>query len=177
MSQTRSMLRALSFDGDTAPGATLNRLDRILLATGGNSVTTACLCRFEPAHGGWLMRWSNAGHPPPLVLLPDGQVHFLDAEPGVPLGVDAGLGRPDHTYALAPGSTVVMYTDGVVERHDQPLQHGLDAFAVTAGSLAGEPLEQLCGVLADHYPGDGHDDMAVLVLRVPGEAARDGNRS
>ncbi|MFF1459485.1 PP2C family protein-serine/threonine phosphatase [Streptomyces sp. NPDC058330] len=177
MSQIRSMLRALSFDGPASPGATLGRLDRIMLATGGHAVTTACVCRLEPVHDGWLMRWSNAGHPPPLVLLPDGDACYLEAEPGVPLGVDADLGRPDHTYALAPGSTVIMYTDGVVERHDQPLQRGLDSLAATARQLVGKPLEQLCGALADHYPGDGHDDMAVLVLRVPGVGGADGSRS
>ncbi|MFS0695554.1 PP2C family protein-serine/threonine phosphatase [Streptomyces nitrosporeus] len=174
MSQIRNMLRALSFDGRTPPSTELSRLDRIMLATGGNAVTTACVARIEPVYEGWIMRWSNAGHPPPLVLLPDGQVLYLEAEPGIPLGVDADMPRPDHTYALPPGSTVVMYTDGLVERHDEPLDRGLESLAATAGRHAGDGVDDLCAALADHHPGDGHDDLAVLVLRVPGPGCPGG---
>ncbi|MEU0373781.1 GAF domain-containing SpoIIE family protein phosphatase [Streptomyces sp. NPDC006283] len=168
MSQIRSMLRALSFDGRTDPSAALSRLDRIMHATGDHTITTACVARIKPHGDGWTLHWSNAGHPPPLVLLPNGQVSYLEAEPGLPLGVDAEAPRPDHSYALPPDSTVIMYTDGLVERHDEPLDRGLDSLAVTAYRHAGEPVHELCSALADHHPSDGHDDMAVLVLRTPG---------
>ncbi|MEW2630801.1 GAF domain-containing SpoIIE family protein phosphatase [Streptomyces sp. NPDC048389] len=167
MSQIRGMLRALSFDDRTAPSAALSRLDRIMLATGDHTVTTACVARIEPADSGWTLRWSNAGHPPPLVLLPTGQVRYLDAEPGLPLGVDVEAPRPDHAIALPPDSTVIMYTDGLVERRGEPLDRGLDSLAVTAYRHADEPVAGLCSALADHYPSDGHDDMAVLILRTP----------
>lgn len=167
MSQTRSMLRALSFDAESPPSSSLAQLDRIMHMTGGHLVTTACVARIEPADHGWVLRWSSAGHPPPLVLLPDGDVRYLEAEPGLPLGVDATLPRPDHTFPLPANSTVILYTDGLVERHDQPLDRGLDSLAATAHRHAQAPVDQLCKALADHHPSDGHDDMAVLILRTP----------
>jgi hypothetical protein len=172
MAQTRSMLRALSFDKGTAPGSALNRLDQIMEVTGGPLMTTACVTRIEPAGpDGWTLRWSNAGHTPPLLVPPDGPARVLEAEPGLPLGVDAAMPRPDHSCALPAGSTVVLYTDGLVERHDKPLEWGLESLAATANGHAGAPVEELCGALAHHHPGDGHDDMAVLVLRVPRRGA------
>ncbi|SDC94107.1 Serine phosphatase RsbU, regulator of sigma subunit [Streptomyces sp. AmelKG-A3] len=167
MSRTRSMLRALSFDGQAAPSTALGRLDRIMLATGEHTLTTACVARIRPHEGGWEICWSNAGHPPPLVLLPGGEARYLEAEADLPLGVYPGMSRSDHTCTLPPGSTVVFFTDGLVERHDQALQRGLDSLAATARRLAGERADRLCAALADHRPSDGRDDMAVLVLRLP----------
>lgn len=168
MSQTRSMLRALSFDRDTAPGAALSALDGIMDVTGGPLMTTACVTRVEPGGPeGWTLRWSNAGHTPPLLLPPDGPARVLDAEPGLPLGVDPALPRPEHSCSLSPGSTVVLYTDGLVERPGASLEWGVRALTTAAGTHAGAPLQELCGALAEAGPGDGHDDMALLVLRLP----------
>ncbi|MFD4863374.1 PP2C family protein-serine/threonine phosphatase [Streptomyces atratus] len=167
MSQTRSMLRALTFDGHTPPSAALAQLDRIMHMTEGQLVTTVCVARIEPADRGWTLSWSSAGHPPPLVLLPDGTVRYLNAEPGLPLGVDLTLPRPEHSFALPADSTVILYTDGLVERRDEPLDQGLDSLAATVYRHAREPVAQLCRVLADHHPSDGHDDMAAVILRTP----------
>lgn len=167
MSQTRSMLRALTFDGRIPPSAALTQLDRIMHLTGGQ-LTTACVARIDPVGRGWMLRWSSAGHPPPLVVLPDGATHYLEAEPGLPLRVDVTLPRPDHSRALPPGSTVILYTDGLVERRDQNLTQGMRALAALARHHAREPVDQLCRTLADHHPGDGLDDMAALILRTPG---------
>ncbi|MFF2960180.1 PP2C family protein-serine/threonine phosphatase [Streptomyces sp. NPDC057963] len=171
MSQTRGMLRALSFDESTPPSSSLAQLDRIMHMTGGYLVTTACVARVEPAGPGWTLRWSSAGHPPPLVLLPDGTVRYLDEEPGLPLGVDTEPPRPGHSFALPAGSTVILYTDGLVEHHDEPLDRGLDSLATTVRRHAGASLDQLCSTLAEQHPGDGRDDMAVLILRIPTTAA------
>ncbi|SCE18865.1 GAF domain-containing protein [Streptomyces sp. PalvLS-984] len=70
MSRTRSMLRALSFDGQAAPSTALGRLDRIMLATGEHTLTTACVARIRPHEGGWEICWSNAGHPRPSCCCP-----------------------------------------------------------------------------------------------------------
>ncbi|MBL3808027.1 PP2C family protein-serine/threonine phosphatase [Streptomyces sp. BRB081] len=168
MSQIRGMLRALSFGESTSPSYALTGLDRIAHMTDERLFTTACVARFEPAgEGGWTLRWSNAGHPPPLLVLPDATTRYLDAEPGLPLGVDPDAARPDHTCALPGGSTVVFYTDGLVERRDEPLDRGLEALATTVARHAGGSLDQLRDALVADRPGDGHDDMAVLLLRTP----------
>ncbi|MFE2432600.1 PP2C family protein-serine/threonine phosphatase [Streptomyces sp. NPDC059373] len=168
MAQTRNMLRALLYDRLTPPSAVLTQLDRTLHAITENPVTTACLARIEPTGHAWTLHWSTAGHPPPLLLLPDGRVHYLHGDPGVPLGVDPDQHRPDHTHPLPGDATVVMFTDGLVEHPGRPLDEGLNALAVLAATHAGRPLNQLCRTLADEHPSDGHDDMAILALRTPG---------
>jgi serine phosphatase RsbU (regulator of sigma subunit) len=114
-----------------------------------------------------MLRWSTAGHLPPLLLLPDGATRYLYADPGIPLGVDAGRPRPDHTHPLAPATTVILFTDGLVEQPGRPLDAGLHTIAAIASANAGQPLDRLCRVLADNHPSDGHDDMALLALQFP----------
>ncbi|MEU6611173.1 GAF domain-containing SpoIIE family protein phosphatase [Streptomyces shenzhenensis] len=167
MSQIRSMLRALYFDWNIPPSSSLTRLDRIMHALEDAPVATALLARLEPAESTWRLRWSSAGHPPPLLVLPDGRVRYLDTEPGVPLGVAADLPRPDYCQVVPVDSTVVLFTDGLVESPGQPLDRGLDALAATASRYARRTPEELCRILADHHPSDGHDDMAVIALRTP----------
>ncbi|RSS13988.1 GAF domain-containing SpoIIE family protein phosphatase [Streptomyces sp. WAC08401] len=168
MSQIRNMLRALCFDSNAPPSASLARVDRILgSALDEAPIATALLARLEPADCAWQLRWSSAGHPPPLVLLPDGRVRYLDTEPGIPLGVAPDLPRPDHCRAVPVDSTVVLFTDGLVEVPGQPLDRGLDALAVTASRFAGLSPDELCRALVNNRPGDGHDDKAVIALRTP----------
>ncbi|MFE4518640.1 PP2C family protein-serine/threonine phosphatase [Kitasatospora sp. NPDC056783] len=168
MAQARNMLRALLYDRRTPPSAVLTQLDHTVHAITDLPVTTACLARVEPDAEGWTLRWSTAGHPPPLLLHPDGRAEYLHGEPGVPLGVDPGLHRPDHTRTLPAGSTVLLFTDGLVEHPRQAIDEGLAVLADLAAPRAGLPLEDLVHFLADHHPSDGHDDMALLAVRVPG---------
>ncbi|MFI9786946.1 PP2C family protein-serine/threonine phosphatase [Kitasatospora sp. NPDC051984] len=171
MAQARNMLRALLYDRRSPPSSVLTQLDRTVEAITDLPVTTACLARIEPAAGdGWTMRWSTAGHPPPLVLGPDGRTWYLEGEPGIPIGVDPTLHRPDHTHPLPSGATVLFFTDGLVERPDRDIDEGLAALATLAAAHADLPLDQLVHLLADLHPGDGHDDMAVLAIRTPPRA-------
>ncbi|ONK12481.1 GAF domain-containing SpoIIE family protein phosphatase [Streptomyces sp. MP131-18] len=167
MSRTRSKLRALCLTLPASPGAVLSQLDTIMRTVGEELMTTACLARIEPAENAWRLRWSNAGHLPPLLLRPDGQARYLDAEPGVPLGVDPGVDRPEHVQALPWGATVLLYTDGLVERPSQSLDRGLDALARTVSEHAGESLDELCRAVVEAHAGEGLDDIALLALSTP----------
>ena len=167
MAQTRSMLRAVLFDRLTPPSAVLQQLDRTLLAVTDLPVATVCLARIEPGDGGYTLRWSTAGHLPPLLITPGHQAEYLHAEPGLPLGVSTGQHRPDHTRPLPGGSTVVFYTDGLIEHPAHSLDEGLTALAELATDHATAPLQGLIDALITHHPGDGHDDMAILALRIP----------
>ncbi|MFE2176297.1 PP2C family protein-serine/threonine phosphatase [Kitasatospora sp. NPDC059462] len=167
MAQARNMLRALLYDRRTPPSSVLTQLDHTVGAITDLPVTTACLARIEPAGDGWSLHWSTAGHLPPLVLGPDGHARYVQGEPGIPLGVDPAVPRPDHTHPLPAGSTVVLFTDGLVEHPQRAIDEGLDALAALATAHAALPLDDLVRVLADHHPGDGHDDMAILAIRVP----------
>ncbi|MGW1378386.1 PP2C family protein-serine/threonine phosphatase [Streptomyces sp. NPDC002446] len=167
MAQTRNMLRALLYDRRTPPSEVLTQLDHTLHAITDLPVTTACLARIEPEDGRWRLHWSSAGHVAPLLLTPDGRPEYAFAEPGLPLGVDAGQHRPDHTRPLPEGATVVLFTDGLVEHHRHPIDTGLHTLAELAAAHAHLPLDDLVQTLADDHPGDGHDDMAILALRAP----------
>ncbi|TQL24574.1 PP2C family protein-serine/threonine phosphatase [Streptomyces sp. SLBN-134] len=167
MAQARSMLRALFYDRRTPPSEVLTQLDHTLHATTDIPVTTACLARVEPGESGWVLRWSTAGHFPPLLIGPGAETEYLYAEPGLPLGVSTGEHRPDHTRPLPPGSVLVFFTDGLVEHPARPLDENLTALAGLAASLVSRPLQEFVQALADRHPSDGHDDMAVLALRVP----------
>ncbi|ARF53361.1 PP2C family protein-serine/threonine phosphatase [Streptomyces gilvosporeus] len=168
MAQIRNMLRALLYDQRTPPSAVLARLDRAPQAITDQPVTTACLARVEPARAGsWTLRWSTAGHPPPLLLTPDRQARYLPADPDVPLGVDTAQPRHDHTHPLPAGATLVFFTDGLFEHPAHPVETGLERLAVLATEHAALPLPDFVHALADHHPSDGHDDMAILALRIP----------
>lgn len=168
MAQTCSMLRALLYDRGASPGDTLGRLDRTLSALTAAVATTVCVVRIEPGNGSWTLRWSTAGHVPPLVVPATGRARYLNAEPGIPLGVDADQDRPDHRCALPADATLVLFTDGLVEHPRHSLDEGLDALAALAAAHARDPLDRLCQALADGHPSDAHDDMAVLAVRAPG---------
>ncbi|MFI1471420.1 PP2C family protein-serine/threonine phosphatase [Streptomyces wuyuanensis] len=167
MAQTRNMLRALLFDRRTPPSAVLAQLDRTLKAITDNPVTTTSLARIEPDGPAWRLHWSSAGHLPPLLVTPDRRARYLYADPGLPLGVDTSLPRPDHTHPLPPGTTVVFFTDGLVEHPAHPIDRSLADLAELAVAHAGLPLEAYVTALADNHPSDGHDDIALLALRTP----------
>ncbi|WP_393072208.1 PP2C family protein-serine/threonine phosphatase [Streptomyces sp. LN704] len=171
MAQIRNMLLAL-YNTTASPAAVLARLDRTVEALTANPVTTICLARIEPTPPAdtptrWKLRWSTAGHPPPLLLTPDGQARYLAAQPDLPIGVDTGMPRRDHTRRLPHGSTVIFYTDGVTEHPHQPIDQTMAHLAAHATAHAGLPLQELLDTLADHHPSDGHDDMALLAIRIP----------
>ncbi|MFD7626959.1 PP2C family protein-serine/threonine phosphatase [Streptomyces sp. NPDC059851] len=167
MAQTRSMLRALLYDRRTPPSGILAQLDRTLEATTDNPVTTACLARIQYEGPDWTMHWSTAGHLPPLLVTSDGRAEYLEAEPGVPLGVSTEQHRPDHFSSVPAGATMVFFTDGLIEHRARPVDECLDALAELAAVHAALPLQDFVRTLADRHPSDGHDDMAILALRTP----------
>ncbi|AKJ09356.1 hypothetical protein ABB07_04775 [Streptomyces incarnatus] len=167
MAATRNMLRALVFDQNNPPGAVLARLDRILESVTNHRVTTTTLARIEPEEPGWRLRWSTAGHVPPLLLTREHHVAYLLGEPGLPLGVDTGQPRPDHSRFLPPEATVVFFTDGLIEHPEHAVDASLRELAGLAAVHAALPLPDFVQALADHHPSDGHDDMAILAVRTP----------
>ncbi|MGW7528200.1 PP2C family protein-serine/threonine phosphatase [Streptomyces sp. NPDC054783] len=167
MAATRNMLRALVFDQRSPPGAVLTQLDRTLESVENRCVTTTVLARIEPEGPGWRLRWSSAGHVPPLLVTRERHVVCLLAEPGLPLGVDTEQPRPDHSRILPPEATVVFFTDGLIEHPHRAVDESLSELAGLAAVHAGLPLPEFVEALADHHPSDGHDDMAILALRTP----------
>ncbi|MYS20307.1 MULTISPECIES: PP2C family protein-serine/threonine phosphatase [unclassified Streptomyces] len=167
MSQTRSMLRALLYTRLRQPSRMLTQLDLALNAMPSSLVTTALLARIDRRGEQWSLEWSNAGHPPPLLLAPGQAPRYLDDDPCLPLGVDLNLPRYDSNCRLPDGSTVVLFTDGLIEHRHRPIQTGLRSLAELVAAHASLPPGELCELLADEHPGDGRDDIAVMTVRVP----------
>lgn len=148
-----------------APGRIVGLLDRFVAATGRGSDTTAAVLALHPATG--RVRLCSAGHCSPLVL-DGGGSWFLHDDFTPALGADAGE-RPELTARLEPGSTLLLFTDGLVERHDQPLALGLlQLLEASANPVAG--LEALCdevlSACVDRRRRD--DDVSLLALRLCG---------
>jgi serine phosphatase RsbU (regulator of sigma subunit) len=123
----------------------------------------------DPHTGPWTLHWTSAGHPPPLLLPPGGDAQYLEAGQGLVLGapVGAGGGRPDATHPLPPGSTLLFYTDGLIEIPGSDLDTGLDRLRRHALALAHTPLDTLCDQLLARMPPGSTDDVALLALRLP----------
>ncbi|SDQ52113.1 PP2C family protein-serine/threonine phosphatase [Quadrisphaera sp. DSM 44207] len=170
MGQVRSLVRALASDRPEGPAAVLSRADRaaqVLQVGTYATVLTAELHRPSPQRpGAWRLRWHSAGHPPPLLLLPDGGVRVLESEPGLLLGLDPTTDRADEEALVPLGATLMLFTDGLVERRSQPLDAGLERLARILGDLAALPLDELCDrVLATVLAEDPEDDVALVAVR------------
>jgi serine phosphatase RsbU (regulator of sigma subunit) len=112
-----------------------------------------------------MLRWSNAGHLPPVLLHPDGRAELLTRPADLLLGMRAHTVRADHTQLVSPGSTLLLYTDGLVERRGESLTVGLERLRRHVELLASLPLEELCDRLVADLAGDSEDDVALLAVR------------
>ncbi|GAA0496046.1 SpoIIE family protein phosphatase [Streptomyces olivaceiscleroticus] len=170
MAQVRNMLRAFAWEHTEAPSVTVDRLDRALTHISDVQLATMILAQVE-RDGDWWLRWTNAGHPPPLLVHQDGRVCFLEQDAAdLVLGTDLSPGRTDFRQALPPRSTVVLYTDGLIEARGLPLSEGLEQLASFAAALADRSLDEFCDQLISRalYAAN-EDDVALLALRVPGD--------
>jgi serine phosphatase RsbU (regulator of sigma subunit) len=170
--QLRNMLRGIASALDCRhPEQVLGALDRALGETGIATLATAVVARVEEPPAGApdpsrVLRWSNAGHLPPLLIAPDGTASLLERPANLLLGVNPDAPRQRHSIALQPGATVVLYTDGLVERRDATLDDGLARLLATAPGLAGRPVDELCDAILGRMDPDLTDDIALLALRV-----------
>ncbi len=179
MGQLRGLLQAcaweLDADGGDDPGRVLDRLDRLVQAfnvTGLATVFYARAQRPESPAGHWTMSYAAAGHPPPMVRLPDGRVLDLDRAQGAALGLRRHALRPTGTVELPPGSLLVAFTDGLVERRGEDWDTGVGRIRqALAGAPADISAAALAGRLAATADGERRDDIAILVARfcLPGK--------
>jgi len=180
MSQLRSAVRTLAYDSPDSPAQTLTRVDRVLTGLGFGTLATALVARIEQpteqARAGLrTLRWSSAGHLPPLLLHPDRTVDSLDSPPERLLGADEPTVRTDHKAVLQPGDTVLLVTDGLVEHGRVDIDTGLARLTGVLSELADMPLEGLCDRLLDRILlGRADDDIALLAVRCHPEDGSQG---
>ncbi len=167
MGQLRSACRALLLQ-DLGPGRTLMALDDFAAKVPG-AICTTVFCGVLDRETG-VLTYSSAGHPPAVLATPDGTTSMLDQAASTPLAVRPGFTRPEAHRALPPRSTLLMYTDGLVERRRVALTEGMRV----AGEVVAEGGDLRLADLADHVmtrlaPDAGYeDDVAVLLYRHPG---------
>ncbi|WP_432571985.1 SpoIIE family protein phosphatase [Kineococcus sp. SYSU DK005] len=168
MGQVRTMVRALAHDRSAAPREVLRRLDHVLEGLGVTTLATAVVLQLDAHSEGDErgVRWCTAGHLPPVVAAPDGSVGELAGD-GLIIGLGTHGERVQHEARLALGSTVLLFTDGLVERRDRSMEDRLAQLHATVADLAGAPLEELCDELIRRMlPEGSDDDVAIAAVRV-----------
>jgi PAS domain S-box-containing protein len=172
MGQLRNMLRAFVWDrADDPPSASVARLDRAMCDLRVETLATLAVVQIEQrapdrAHGLRTLRWTNAGHPPPVLVHPDGTVVVLDAAHDLLLGVAPGTTRHDHTSTVAPGSTLILHTDGLIETRTADLDAGQERLLDALRAHHSLPTDQLLdAVITDMVGPHPDDDVAVLAVR------------
>ncbi|MFF6994898.1 SpoIIE family protein phosphatase [Streptomyces sp. NPDC008313] len=167
MSALRNMLRGIAIDRKEPPGDVLRRLD-LASHTLYQHATATCvyaLLKDGPAGQPRQLHHATAGHLPPLLVTGEGDTRYLDAGAGVLIGMDPELPRPTARDTLPPYSTLLLYTDGLIERRGESLDDAMNRLRQHAAALAREPLDVFCDELLIGLGADSTDDIALLAVR------------
>ncbi|MGQ3551888.1 SpoIIE family protein phosphatase [Streptomyces rochei] len=170
MAQVRNMLRAFAWSQPrAAPGVVVTQLDEAVKHIAEVPTATIILATLALGDDGlWRLHWTNAGHPPPLLVSHDGQADYLEDAHGILLGTGVRRPRPNAVTVLPPLTTLLLYTDGLVESPHRSIDRGLERLRRYAASLAHRPLGAFCDSLLEQVrPEDNDDDVAMLALRTP----------
>jgi serine phosphatase RsbU (regulator of sigma subunit)/anti-sigma regulatory factor (Ser/Thr protein kinase) len=165
MGQLRSALKGIAFVSPE-PVVVLDALDQLAAATAGAPAATVCYALVDLAAA--TVRFSRAGHPPPLLVSggTDGDARFLFGHADLPLGLRQG-GRREATADLAPGDVLLLYTDGLVERREEGLDVRLELLRTSAAKARRDTVDGLVDDVLEGCIGGVRlrDDLAVLALR------------
>jgi serine phosphatase RsbU (regulator of sigma subunit) len=168
MGQLRGLVRGIAHHGGAGPREVLRDLDEAMAQMHVDTLATAAVGRLETGGDAGRFRWANAGHPPPMLVSPDGDVAVLGGPIGdLMLGVDPSSDRDESVTDLPLGSTLLLYTDGLVERRGSTLDEGMDRLAGSLRELASAPLDDLCDALLQRMvQGPPQDDIALVAVRM-----------
>ncbi|WNV76843.1 GAF domain-containing SpoIIE family protein phosphatase [Geodermatophilus sp. DSM 44513] len=176
MGQLRALVRGISFTTAEKPSKVLTSVDEAMEGLELATIATAVLAQLTPSRApgststiGLRVRWSNAGHPPPVLLDRRGHARVLGPSTGkadLLLGVNAPTRRHTQQATLPAGSTLLLYTDGLVERRWETLDDGLSRLLSTIEQHAHEDLDAFCdAILSKMLPDANDDDVAILAVR------------
>ncbi|WP_231647415.1 SpoIIE family protein phosphatase [Planomonospora sphaerica] len=166
MGQLRSACRALLLQ-DAGPAQVLGALDRFAALVPGAKCTTVFCGVLDTATGELV--YSSAGHPPGILAHPDGTTLLLEGGRSTPLAVRPGHPRPEAGCTMPARSTLLLYTDGLVERRRRPLTAGIDQAGAAVQDGRSTPIEDLAThVMTRLAPDSGfNDDVALVLYRQP----------
>ncbi|GAA3912762.1 SpoIIE family protein phosphatase [Actinoplanes auranticolor] len=165
MGQLRNLVRGDAFGRDDEAGPLLSQLDKALRGLRVPAAATVVLARLRRENEIYTLSYSNAGHPPPLLLLPDGTVEVWWTTPEPLLGLVSRHERATHQRTVPPGATLVLYTDGLVETPGRLLDDGIALVERALRDNAGLQGEELCTRLIE-AASRGADDIALLLIRL-----------
>jgi len=167
MSRLRDAVQLYSIEG-AAPAEALDRVDGYMARAGITEYATAIVASYDP--GTRVMEVARAGHPPPLVVRADGTWSWPEPDTMAGGMLGAGLGgirRRAARLALAEGDLVVLFTDGLVERRDAPLDDGVAALAEIVSRHREAPARAVCDLVIEDLTDEAHaDDVVCVVVRV-----------
>ncbi|MCO7218377.1 SpoIIE family protein phosphatase [Klenkia sp. PcliD-1-E] len=173
MGQLRGLLRGIATYSGAGPADVLRGLDTSMQVLQITTLATAAIARFEQTpdeveRGVTRMIWANAGHPPPIVINPDGTHRILAPWKGeLLLGVNADTTRTEQVTTLDRGATVLLYTDGLIERRTSDLDDGLARLTNAITELGDATLDDLCdGIITRMVDGRPDDDIALVAVRL-----------
>jgi serine phosphatase RsbU (regulator of sigma subunit) len=176
MGHVRMALRAYALDVGQ-PSLVAERMARFARTLDREQMSTCVYAVLDPTIGD--VRCAIAGHPPPLIVGRDGDARFVTGKPGLPFGVSGKTEYPELRARLEPGSTLLLYTDGLVEQRGESIDVGLERLRGVVANAPAAP-EALCRRLVDSLiDGTPEDDVALLAVRwlgadppAPGERER-----
>ncbi|MFI1100355.1 PP2C family protein-serine/threonine phosphatase [Streptomyces melanogenes] len=160
----RNALRGLAFSGHT-PGRLMEWLNEVALRTSGGPTATAVCALYDPADRS--LRWSSAGHLP-LLLLRDGRARLLEGPHDLLLGATPSVTYQEVRTPLRRDDTLLLYTDGLIERRHDALDQGLDTLVGLAEQSSACEVEEQVDRLLEAATGDTDDDTSVVAIRVRG---------
>lgn len=176
MGSMRTALVALAPHA-AGPGELLSRLHAFSRGPSGTDFATVAYAIFDPADGE--LAYAAAGHPAPLVVEVDGRTRWLDGGRSIPLCSIGLSDRPQASTRLAPGSLLILFSDGLVERRGEPISSGLSRLEQVARAHSDGTVNEICDRIMAELPADGasEDDAVVLCLRALPPAVSEPARS
>lgn len=168
MGHLRATLRGLALDRCEGPATILDRLATINTRLAITPFATLLYANLTRTDDRWTMRWASAGHPPPLLITTSG-AQLLQRVSGTALVSSRTPPRTEAEITLPAGSTLLLYTDGLIEHRGSALTDDLDALVTRVTNAAPHLTEPLCDSLIAEAPLD--DDIAVLAIRTTGDGS------
>jgi anti-sigma regulatory factor (Ser/Thr protein kinase) len=163
MAHLQGAARAYALEG-LRPSLVLERTDAFAQRLERSGMATLLYAILDPEAA--TLRFASAGHPPPLLVGPDPEAHFAEGRAGAPVGTVGFPVYEESVVAIEQGATVLLYTDGLVERSSIALTEGMESLREAATVIPGDP-EALCRLLPETVlEGVPGDDTALLAVRL-----------
>ncbi len=171
MGRIQSLMRHLAASGEP-PAAILDRVATTARVMLGPLLATCVTCHATPnergghVDGGWTLTFANAGHLPPVLILPDGSTDLVELPQGPLIGASAPAApRETSTVMIESGTIVLMYTDGLIESRDEAIDDSIERLRTAAAQLDTTILSTFCRRLTTTVEPEGSDDLACIAVR------------